>query len=392
MESDEKLISIIVPVYNTKTYLKECIDSILNQKYKNIQVIIVDDGSTDGCREICDEYAKIDSRVDVLHTVNGGSVRARKEGLRIARGSYTGFVDSDDYIEIDMFYQLVEVMENTGADFVHSGYNEILNYSQIECINFDNELFVLNEESQNRFFIKRFLLNIKDGKTISYSIWSKLFRTELIKKCFNKVSDKQMFGEDAICLFHCIFESKRIAFAPIARYNYRIREESLSHLENEELFNRQVMLCGEILKVLEDYDCLRALKNDINNFLISSLFAIKKTDKHRPFKLTQFYLDDIEMFRGKSVVIYGAGNVGEDLCEQLMIEKIDVRCIVDANPRRKQINGVEIETPSHLSFNLYDFVLIAVLNKTVADEIREQLAGMGIVKDSIIWIKPKKYF
>ena len=98
------------------------------------------------------------------------------------------------------------------------------------------------------------------------------------------------------------------------------------------------------------------------------------------------------MFRGKSVVIYGAGNVGEDLCEQLMIEKIDVRCIVDANPRRKQINGVEIETPSHLSFNLYDFVLIAVLNKTVADEIREQLAGMGIVKDSIIWIKPKKYF
>lgn len=392
MKENDKLVSIIIPVFNTKKYLKQCMDSVLNQKYRNIQVIVVDDGSTDGSEIICDNYAEMDDRIEVLHINNAGSVGARKEALKVARGEYIGFVDSDDYIDSDMFSSLVVLMEKTGADFVHSGYKEVKDNYLKECINFDKAIYDLTNDKSKISFLTTFLLDIKSGKTISYSIWSKLFRAELIKKCFGMLDNRQQFGEDAICLFKCIFESHRVVFEPVAFYNYRIREESLSHLETEVFFNRQVMMCGEILRTLEDYDCLSSLKREINGFLVSSLFTVKKNEKNRPYKLTQYYLEDIELFRGKSVAIYGAGNVGEDLCEQLMAENIDVQCVVDANPRSEKINGVKIETPSYLFQKAYDYILIAVFSETLASEIREQLIRMGMVNKSIIWIKPKRYF
>lgn len=392
MESDEKLISIIVPVYNTEAYLRECIDSILNQKYKNIQVIIVDDGSTDGCREICDEYAKLDNRVEVLHLVNGGLVKARKEGLKLAKGSYTGFVDSDDYIENDMYYKLVEAIENTEADFVHSGYNEVFNGIKKEYVNFDSNLFILNEEKQRSIFLKTFLLNIKDGKTISYSVWSKLFRTELIKNCYNKVSDKQSFGEDAICLFHCIFNSKKIAFVQLARYNYRIRNNSLSHMSDYILFTKQVKLCGEILKVIEEYGYLDTLRKEQYEFLLSSLLPIIKVNQKKKFKISQFYIDYIELLKGKKVAIYGAGCVGEDIYEQLNDNKINIVCVIDRDFVKKDRFGVRCIGSDKIQEPYFDYIIIAVLDEMVALEIRDNLLNIGVAKEKIIWKKPKRYY
>ena len=108
-------ISIIVPVYNIEEYLPRCIESILNQTYNNLELILVDDGSKDKSGEICDAYAKKDNRVVVLHKENGGSSSARNAGIAIAKGEYLGFVDSDDYIEPDMYEKMVAVIEKTGC-------------------------------------------------------------------------------------------------------------------------------------------------------------------------------------------------------------------------------------------------------------------------------------
>ena len=115
-----ELISIIVPVYNVKPYLNRCVDSIIKQTYKNIEILLIDDGSTDGSSELCDKLSDIDSRIKVIHKKNGGLSSARNRGLLEMNGKYVGFVDSDDYIREDMYSVLYHTMINHDADIVKS--------------------------------------------------------------------------------------------------------------------------------------------------------------------------------------------------------------------------------------------------------------------------------
>ena len=99
--SDNELISVIVPIFKVEDYLRKCVDSVINQTYKNLEIILVDDGSPDNCPKICDEYANQDSRIKVIHKENGGLSDARNAGMKIAKGEYVSFIDSDDYISCD---------------------------------------------------------------------------------------------------------------------------------------------------------------------------------------------------------------------------------------------------------------------------------------------------
>lgn len=119
------LISVIVPVYNAEKYIKKCLDSIINQTYRNLEIITVDDGSTDNSGLICDEYAKKDSRIIVIHINNSGVSAARNQGLKIAKGDYIGFVDSDDYISENMYEMLFSAMKKDDADLVCCNYIQV---------------------------------------------------------------------------------------------------------------------------------------------------------------------------------------------------------------------------------------------------------------------------
>ena len=114
---NKKLVSIVVPVYNVEEYLRECIDSICTQTYENIEIILVDDGSTDTSPEICDTYQKIDSRIRAFHKNNGGLSDARNYGLNVATGEYIAFVDSDDYIDESFVKKLLQAAEEKGLTF-----------------------------------------------------------------------------------------------------------------------------------------------------------------------------------------------------------------------------------------------------------------------------------
>lgn len=119
-----KLLSIIVPVYNVKSYLKKCVESIINQTYTNLQIILVDDGSTDGSQDICDEFAQRDSRIVVIHKENGGQSTARNVGMDRAKGVYIAFVDSDDWLEPNMYEALISQLEKHEADIVACSFYE----------------------------------------------------------------------------------------------------------------------------------------------------------------------------------------------------------------------------------------------------------------------------
>jgi len=115
---NKPLISVIVPVYNSAKYLEQCVDSIINQTYENLEIILVDDGSTDGSSDLCDSIKKRDKRITVIHKKNGGAASARNAGLKLAKGEFIGFADSDDWLELDMFQHMFEVLNKNDADLV----------------------------------------------------------------------------------------------------------------------------------------------------------------------------------------------------------------------------------------------------------------------------------
>lgn len=167
---EDKLISIIVPVYKVEKYLSRCIDSIIKQTYSNLEIILVDDGSPDNSGKICDEYAKRDERIKVIHKLNGGLSDARNYGLDVATGDYIGFVDSDDYIKEDMFQTLYYLCEENEADISIISFYEIME-NKIIGVRDSGELQILNKIEA----IKELLI---DTRIQSY-VWNKLFKKQL---------------------------------------------------------------------------------------------------------------------------------------------------------------------------------------------------------------------
>lgn len=140
MEDNKILLSVIVPVYKVESYLDRCVESIVGQSYRNLEIILVDDGSPDGCPEKCDDWAKRDNRIKVIHKQNAGLGFARNSGLDIATGEYVAFVDSDDYIENDMYRTLIDAACRHNADMVSCGFNKQLASGEfLPCVEFDRE-------------------------------------------------------------------------------------------------------------------------------------------------------------------------------------------------------------------------------------------------------------
>ena len=160
---EKPLISIIIPVYKVEKYLEKCIKSVLDQTYKNLQIILVDDGSPDNCGNICDNYAKIDNRIEVIHKENGGLSDARNVGLKKARGKYIGFVDSDDYVSNEMFENMYNTLVNNNADVSICNFYTVI----------DNKNIIKNAPALNRqvhflsvYFAaaeNNIVINIKNG-------------------------------------------------------------------------------------------------------------------------------------------------------------------------------------------------------------------------------------
>lgn len=172
------LFSIIVPVYNTKTYLERCVKSILNQNYDGFELILVDDGSSDGSADICDEYAKSDKRVRVIHKKNGGVSSARNCGLKMATGDYVWFVDSDDYIQQDALLILHEVVMRDKKDlYVFNTHKE-------------NETF---EGDLDTFFQRYYFTYV-----LKYAPWNKLYKRSVLNQYQLQYDEEETIGEDLL--------------------------------------------------------------------------------------------------------------------------------------------------------------------------------------------------
>lgn len=222
-----KLISIIVPVYNVSEYLSNCIDSIIKQTYQNLQIILVDDGSTDESSKICDDYNKIDSRIIVIHKENGGLSSARNVGLSYATGDYIGFVDSDDMIDIRMYETLYNLCEENKV---------LLACARFDYINPENKTPLPNDtdeiEKISSMDMIKLLLNTSkaEKRFATISVWDRLYHKSIIEnlrfpegKCY----------EDIVYSIKAIINAKECVYINKSLYHYRVREGSITYKDSQ---------------------------------------------------------------------------------------------------------------------------------------------------------------
>lgn len=386
----ESLVSIIVPVYNVEDYISECIESIQKQTYRNLQIILVDDGSVDRSGILCDEYAKQDRRITVIHQPNGGLVAARKQGLELAEGIYIGFVDGDDTIAPDMYQSLVDEIETSGADFVHSGH-----WAKRKKITANRkEIVDISQRSERIKFLETAVLGV--SRYVTPSIWAKLFRAELIKKSYMRISDTNQFGEDLINLSICVLESNKIALTDRAYYYYRVREDSLSHKKNSSGLKDIIKMYNAIYEVLDSYDCYQELESCMDSLLWYrqlkyvgeniQCFQVKKYY----FEVVKYCFRDVEVLEGKRIIVYGAGRVGRDYyAEMCRYTDCTVVAWMDSHPEQYDYPHIKLLSIENLDSVEFDLIIIAVKNAEMADEICNQLSTKGIEKNRIYWSMPK---
>lgn len=224
-KSVKDVISVIVPIYNVEKYLTQCIESILQQTYTELEIILVDDGSTDSCPKICDFYAEKDKRIKVIHKENGGLADARNAGIRLATGSFITFVDSDDYIDTDMYYLLMKAIKGENADIAIAKCQAFAG-EKVTKIATDNEELVLNGKEVLEFLILGWA-----GYTISPAVWNRIYKRELIEglqfpkgKCYEDLVWTTMVFERA---------AKGIYLNRVL-YFYRQREDSITKTDFSE--------------------------------------------------------------------------------------------------------------------------------------------------------------
>lgn len=240
------LFSVIVPIYNVERFVQQCIDSILSQTYGNFELILVNDGSTDKCPEICNVYAESDKRIRVIHKSNGGLVSARNAGVLAAKGEYVVYVDGDDWVEKNWLETLNNLIKKYNPDIINygaykstDGKNENLKTANFE--GFYDEM-ALKEE------IVPYLLHDKRFSFFSFgilpAIWSKAIKTDILKENICK-EEKITFGEDVACTYSCIMQAKTFVATKECLYYYRQNRESMTKAYDSKRFER--------VKILFDY-------------------------------------------------------------------------------------------------------------------------------------------
>ena len=260
MEKVNSLVTIIVPVYNVEKYLRKCLNSIVNQTYKNIEIICVDDGSPDNSIDILNEFAEKDQRVKVIRQENQGLSGARNAGINNATGKYIMFVDSDDWIKLNMIELMTNKIEKENLDLVICG-----RYHYINGIKKEINLNKIKEVLENKILNGKEYFKVITSKTnlFTASAYNKLYITSLIKEK-NLFFPKGKLYEDLLFVFQYIYDSNKIGIIEQGLYNYVVsREGAITNKINKNDIKDTLFTLDEIKKFLKsknDYKLLNSLE------------------------------------------------------------------------------------------------------------------------------------
>lgn len=384
-----KLVSIIIPVYNGEKYLQKSIDSIITQTYKDLEIIIVDDGSTDRTAVICEQYKKIDGRVKVIHKENGGIISAKKAGLKLAHGEYVTFVDGDDWIEKNMIEEMVNIQEKTGSDIVITG-----------CVmEFDNnDHLIVRSDINPGYYEKDELINKIYPKMLYYGgfyrfgilqyAWSKLYKLNDTIRIMNTLDERVNNGEDVLFVYPALLDANSIYLSDKCFYHYRIHGESITNRkQTKDYFEETARLYLNLLANFKKSDHFPILIDQVNMYFCYMVWLGARRLSMNAFRDNFTYLFPFEEIeRNSRIVLYGAGNVGKTYYNQLKMINYPVEIIwVDKNYKNLKSSDMNVTDPNIIFEEKADKIIIAIENESMASEVINYLKNKGIPENNIVW-------
>lgn len=380
----QPLISVIIPIYNAEPYLKQCIGSIRDQTYEKLEIILVDDGSTDGSPALCDAYARTDPRIKVIHKKNEGLVRARKTGVSMAGGAYITYVDADDWIDPDTYETVLGKMAGQDADLVLYGLAEEYGDRTVKKENLQAEGCYGREELREKVYPQM----LCDGTFFHFGILPnlvcKLARRELLQKVQPMVSDEVEMGEDADCTYQMLLQAERIQIMAYAPYHYRKRQDSMVWGRTDPAGSKS--LYRDLKKAFEQSREREVLMPQLYSYMLFILLL----------KAAERFMEQ-EAFAGrffrKRIVLYGAGGFGQEMY-RLLTEKKPGEVVLWADQRYETYReqGLSVSAPEEIADCAYDLVFIAVLDTQVCERIAESLTKQGVDKEKISYVRPEQSY
>jgi len=380
-------VSVIVPIFRIEQYLPKCIDSLLQQSFLDFELLLVDDGSPDNCPKICDDYAKLDTRVRVVHKENGGLLSARKAGLKEARGKYISFVDGDDWVDkfyLDILFKLAEANE---ADLVVTGHFREFD-GKIETIK-PKMAGVYNESELKSSILPNAIYNgefCEHG--ISTYVWNKLFKRELLSTILFDVPNEIIMGEDAAITFSYLALSKSLVISSIPLYYYRQRHDSIvKSIENPktEYYRLGLLmnfLKSKLLHVLDE----KNLKEQITYYLYSQIL-VRSGGLVYDEKGAILFNPFLNVEPKSKVVVYSSGSFGQHIVSTTLKNPFfQIIEWIDFDYHELTIGGNTVKPISSLPNAEFDYLIIATINPTYYVEIKKELRLMGVDEKKIVKI------
>ena len=395
----EALLSVVIPVYNVEKYIEKCLTSVLNQTYENLEIIIVDDGSTDATLEICRRIQKEDKKrwIRIFELNHGERVVARGVGIENATGEYVTFVDGDDYLAETRLENMMNAMGD--CDMVSARWLCVSEEMRSDT----SDTWFDRGQHQRKKIEGTMPEGIYEGEKLpifwKYSffsnvypigcmpLWTKLFKTSLVKKIYCELDTAVNWGEDAMLVHRYMVECRKISV--IKDYGYYYRE---SNHGKRYSVDEMIISCSKAFsfykRTFQGHTHEKLLMVGAEEYFASCLkIVLSITGETEEGKGLQWHYPHGGKFLGKKVVLYGAGNVGKAYYRYITS---DAECVltawVDKNAKYlREVELLPVEDVNSLFTKEYDYIIVAVNRKVHYVQIREELVLKGIPEEKIVW-------
>lgn len=398
-----KTISVIIILYNMEQYAEQCINSVLNQTFQDMEIILVDDGSGDATPEICELYAQKDSRVKVVHKKNGGLVSARKAGIAASEGELISFIDGDDWINVDQYEYLYNIYQKYRPDIICAGIIRDMKEKHVYETDLVEEGYYDKTRLVQEIYSTMMYLPIARGRCINPSLCTKLFSRKVILQAISNVDDNIFYyGEDAATTYPSMLIANNLYVTKKCMYHHRILEgKKEGTYKREAVFERLIAFYRNISQNVVKLGYEEVMQPQITGYFYNMLdFLVKEAinidlSLWAEGLLSGFQTDNIEKRKikyklpykkeelGQKVVLYGAGNVGRDFYFQIKDMGCTVVAWIDKNSRYYRAYGLKIEDGSDIGKYKNKKIIIAIKDENIVNEIKKELEGEEFT--NILW-------